>query len=99
MRLVKLTQRMVDKLPAGSRARKCPLCKRAVQEGQWVFHHRLPADGFVDTSINIHRACTDAAAVGCPPDEITPTNPAAAVEAHRRESRRAAAEDRAARAA
>lgn len=96
MRLVQLTQRMVDKLPAGSRARKCPLCSRACVAGQWVFHHRLPSDGFVDTSINIHRTCTDAASADCPPDEIIPTNPAAAAEMHRRESRRAAREDRAA---
>lgn len=88
MKLVKFTPAMARRWLPGSAPRRCLDCRANIRPGQWVFTHRLPRNGFVDTDINIHAACMAARVEHLEPDDYDPTDIKAAVSQRRREERR-----------
>lgn len=86
MKIVKATERWLQRWPTKTRARKCPLCARAVRPGQHVAHHRLAASGFADTDLLLHVSCLRALVDGVAEDDVEPTSVDAQIAAIRREA-------------
>lgn len=87
MDVVKVTQRMLDSIPAGSAALTCPDCGNAVRAGQYVLRDRLRAAAFADTLRLVHiNPCLRLLVEDTPAvDDAPPTTGATALDQHRRD--------------
>lgn len=74
MDVVKVTAKMLARIPAGTRPRTCPACDNEVREGQWVLRDRLASVDFADGLRMIHvNPCLHELVDGVPGDDAPPT--------------------------